>query len=388
MSVKNRFDIEETVGFDELDMRVYTSRLQGVDQDLVLHGGGNTSLKLNDILYVKGSGWDLASIERGGFSPARTDALLDLLKYDELSDIDMVKYQREALTDPSAPNPSVEAILHALIPYRYVDHTHADAVVTISNTIDGEAKIDELYGERYLIIPYVMPGFILAKTIYEMTKDIDWDSIDGMILHNHGVFTFSNDAKTSYDNMISTITIAQEYLDKNAKLNIPSDVDEVECVLTHLQEMLSKAKGYNVTLHLNQSPLSRYFASQDDETLYHKGVLTPEHIIRTKRTPAVFDKDYLSQLNVYIDRYKEYFTKYASDEIMLNPAPNWAIIKDIGTLSIGKNTKEIKVIDDITTHTMRAILQGEKLGGYQSISKSDSFAMEYWELEQMKIRGK
>ena len=384
----NRFDINETVGFDELDMRVYTSRLQGVDQDLVLHGGGNTSLKLDGVLYVKGSGWDLASIEREGFSPARIDALLDLLKHDELTDIDMVKYQREALTNPSAPNPSVEAILHALIPYKYVDHTHADAVVTISNTIGGEAKIEELYGDRYLIIPYVMPGFILAKVIYEMSRDLDWDSIDGMILHNHGVFTFSDDAKTSYDNMISTVAIAQEYLDENAKLDIPSSVDEMVYNLGELQVLLSNAKEYSVTLHLNQSPLSRYFASQDDETLYRKGLLTPEHIIRTKRSAAIFDVDLKGGLDSYIQGYREYFERYASDEIMLNPAPNWAIIKGVGTLSIGKNTKETTIIDDITTHTMRAILQGEKLGGYQSISETDSFAMEYWELEQMKLRAK
>jgi len=388
MRVKNRFDIDKTIGFDELDMRVYTSQLQGVDQDLVLHGGGNTSLKLDGILYVKGSGWDLASIEREGFSPAKIDALLDLLKYDELSDIDMVKYQREALTDSSAPNPSVEAILHALIPYRYVDHTHADAIVTISNTIDGEAKIAELYGKRYLIIPYVMPGFILAKVIHEMTKDLDWDSVDGMILHNHGVFTFSDDAKTSYDNMISTVAIAQEYLEKNAKLDIETDIDEIQYNLDELQELLSKAKEYSVTLHLNQSPLSRYFASQDDMTLYQKGLLTPEHIIRTKRLPALFDTDYASELESYMDSYRDYFDRYATDEIMLNPAPNWAIIKGVGTLSIGKNTKETTIIDDITTHTMRAILQGEKLGGYQSINESDSFAMEYWELEQMKLRAK
>ncbi len=384
----NRFDINETVGFDELDMRVYTSRLQGVDQDLVLHGGGNTSLKLDGVLYVKGSGWDLASIEREGFSPARIDALLDLLKHDELTDIDMVKYQREALTNPSAPNPSVEAILHALIPYKYVDHTHADAVVTISNTIDGEAKIEELYGDRYLIIPYVMPGFILAKVIYEMSRDLDWDSIDGMILHNHGVFTFSDDAKTSYDNMISTVAIAQEYLDENAKLDIPSSVDEMVYNLGELQVLLSNAKEYSVTLHLNQSPLSRYFASQDDETLYRKGLLTPEHIIRTKRSAAIFDVDLKGGLDSYIQGYREYFERYASDEIMLNSAPNWVIIKGVGTLSIGKNTKDTTIIDDITTHTMRAILQGEKLGGYQSISEADSFAMEYWELEQMKLRAK
>jgi len=386
--MKNLFDINEAKGLDDLAMRVYTSRLLGSDQDLVLHGGGNTSVKIDDILYVKGSGWDLGSIEKEGFSPARLDALLALLQYETLSDSDMVHYQKEALTDKSAPNPSVEAILHALIPYRFVDHTHADAIVTISNTVNGEKLIEEIYGENYLIIPYVMPGFILAKVIDEMTQGVDWESLDGIILHNHGVFTFDHDAKKSYDKMIATVAMAEAYLDKNAPLSIAETKEENLLDLERLKELLSKAKGYDVALRLNRSPLAQQFASQEDESLYQKGVLTPEHIIRTKRFPAVFDDVYAEDLASYIKNYEAYFARHATDEIMLNPAPNWAIIRGVGTLSIGKNEKEATIIEDITSHTMKAILQGEKLGGYQSINEADSFAMEYWELEQMKLKGK
>ena len=386
--MKNFFDINEGKGLDDLAMRVYTSRLLGSDQDLVLHGGGNTSVKIDDILYVKGSGWDLGSIEKEGFSPARLDALLALLQYETLSDSDMVRYQKEALTDKSAPNPSVEAILHALIPYRFVDHTHADAIVTISNTVNGEKLIEEIYGENYLIIPYVMPGFILAKVIGEMTQGVDWESLDGIILHNHGVFTFDHDAKKSYDKMIATVAMAEAYLDKNAPLSIAETKEENLLDLERLKELLSKAKGYDVALRLNRSPLAQQFASQEDESLYQKGVLTPEHIIRTKRFPAVFDDVYAEDLASYIKNYEAYFARHATDEIMLNPAPNWAVIRGVGTLSIGKNEKEATIIEDITSHTMKAILQGEKLGGYQSINEADSFAMEYWELEQMKLKGK
>ena len=386
--MKNKYNKTDAQNLDDLAMRVYTSRLLGSDQDLVLHGGGNTSVKIDELLYVKGSGWDLGSIEKEGFSPARTDALLALLKYDSLSDSDMVKYQKEALTDKSAPNPSVEAILHALIPFKFVDHTHADAIVTISNTLDGEKLIEEIYGENYLIIPYVMPGFVLAKVIDEMTQGVDWESLEGIILHNHGVFTFDHDAKKSYDKMIATVARAEAYLDENASLSIADTKEEGSPELEKLKEMLSKAKGFDVVLRLNRSPLARYFASQEDETLYRKGVLTPEHIIRTKRFPAVFDRDQEENLADYIKNYEDYFSRYATDEIMLNPAPNWAIIKGIGTLAIGKNEKEAAIIEDITSHTMKAILQGEKLGGYQSIDEADSFAMEYWELEQMKLKGK
>ncbi len=386
--IQNRFNAKEAEGLDDLGMRVYTSRLLGADQDLVLHGGGNTSVKIDDLLYVKGSGWDLGSIEKEGFSPTKMDALLSLLEYDTLSDSEMVRYQKEALMDKSAPNPSIEAILHALIPYKFVDHTHADAIVTISNTVNGKALIESIYGENYLIVPYVMPGFVLAKVIDEMTRGVEWESLEGMILLNHGVFTFDNDAKVSYDKMIETVARAEAYLEANAALDIEVPQEEAPYDLEALHLLLSEAKGYDVTLRLNRTSLARFFASQKDETLYHKGVLTPEHIIRTKRFPAVFEKNYQEELKNYIKNYEAYFSRHATDEIMLNPAPNWAVIRGVGALSIGRNEKEAKIIEDITSHTMKAILQGEKLGGYQSISEADSFAMEYWELEQMKLKGK
>jgi len=155
----------------DLDMRVYTSRLLGKDMNLVMHGGGNTSVKSSvngeEILYVKGSGWDLETIEAEGFAPVKLKALLDMAELEKLSDMEMVAQQRKAMIDPSAPNPSVEAILHAVIPFKFVDHTHADALVTISNTPHGEATLKSLYGDSVIFVPYVMPGFILAYVIHE-----------------------------------------------------------------------------------------------------------------------------------------------------------------------------------------------------------------------------
>ena len=171
----------------------------------MLHGGGNTSVKASytdlfgdrhDVLYVKGSGWDLETIEAEGFSPVRLDVLCRLARLSSLTDSDMVRAQRGALLNPSAPNPSVEAILHAIIPYRFVDHSHADAVVTLTNTAQGEERIRSLYGDRVLIVPYVMPGFDLAKKVAEMTVETEWSELEGMVLMNHGLFTFSDDAKS------------------------------------------------------------------------------------------------------------------------------------------------------------------------------------------------
>ncbi|MDD5065375.1 MAG: class II aldolase/adducin family protein, partial [Phycisphaerae bacterium] len=210
--------IAEQYQNDPLAMRVYTSQLLGQSKELVLHGGGNTSVKIDNILYVKGSGWNLDTIEKGGFSPVNLDVLLEMATRETLSDTQMVAEQRAAMADQSYPNPSIEAILHAIIPYDYVDHTHADAVVTLTNTPNAKVLVQKLYGESMLIIDYVMPGFELAKHIYEVTRNIDWDTISGMILMHHGVFTFDNDARRAYEKMIDIVTVAEEYLSERVTL--------------------------------------------------------------------------------------------------------------------------------------------------------------------------
>lgn len=377
---------------NDLDLRVYTSNLLGQSDELVLHGGGNTSVKSmvddEEILYVKGSGWDLVSIEAEGFAPVRMDTLLEMASLNVLSDTDMVSQQKEAMTDKSAPNPSVEAILHALIPFKVVDHTHADAIVTISNSKNGREHIAKLF-PKFLIIPYVMPGFILAQKIYEMTQgDFDWASCEGIILHNHGIFTFDDNAKKSYEKMINAVTLAETFLEKNAVLDmqvmdVKNDID-----LARLQSLVSEVKGYDVHMKLDGSALAKQYASQKNlSTFTCRGVLTPEHIIRTKRIPLIIENDALeSAVQNYVDAYYDYFKQFSNEEICLNPAPNYAVIKDAGLVFFGKNEKEVTVMNDIVAHTMLAVFRADKLGGYESISVKDSFDMEYWELEQAKLR--
>ena len=225
--MKSLWDEKEftSCGEHPLDQRVYTTRLIGRESDLVLHSGGNTSVKTEvrtvtgeteEVLFVTGSGANLESIDRTGFCPVRLESLRKLAELDELSDPDMVGLMRSATTDASAPDPSVEAILHAIIPFKYVDHTHADAVVTVTNTDKGTERIGQIYGDRMFIVPYVMPGFQLAKEIFEMTRDINWEQVEGMILLNHGVITFGNDATTAYMRMIQIVTVAEDYLEKRA----------------------------------------------------------------------------------------------------------------------------------------------------------------------------
>ena len=390
--MKNLFDDAKAKGFDsDLDMRVYTSNLLGENDTLVLHGGGNTSVKTKmsgeDVLLVKGSGWDLVSIKAEGFAPVKMSTLLEMAKLEALRDSEMVAGQKEAMLDKSAPNPSVEAILHALIPYKFVDHTHADAVVTISNSLYGAKHIEALY-PNFLIVDYIMPGFDLAHKIYEMTKDVDWDSLEGIILHNHGIFTFDDDAKASYTKMIEAVSRAEEFLEEHAKLDIKSEYNTTRCDMSKISKVLSELKGYDISMVINQSPLANHYASQENlKEFASRGVLTPEHIIRTKRVPLIMENtDLEGELEKYMAEYKEYFEKFSSDEVMLNPAPNYMIIKNMAVISFGKDKKEANIVNDIVEHTMKAVLQADKLGGFQSISVADSFAMEYWELEQAKLK--
>jgi rhamnose utilization protein RhaD (predicted bifunctional aldolase and dehydrogenase) len=389
--LKNLWTNEEAQKYkSDLELRVFTSNLLGRSDELVLHGGGNTSVKSKvdgeDILYVKGSGWDLVSIKEEGFAPVKLDTLIEMAKLESLSDSDMVSQQKVAMIDKSAPNPSVEAILHAIIPFKFVDHTHADAVVTISNNKNGIENIKKVF-PNFLIIPYVMPGFILAKTIYDMAKGYDWASSDGIILHNHGIFTFDDDAKKSYDKMIVAVSLAENFLEDNVKLEIPT-LEAMEFDLSELKTIISKEKGYDVVLKVNQDKEALYYASLNNlKENVTKGVLTPEHIIRTKKVPLVLENsDIQSAIKEYKKQYKAYFDKYAKDEICLNPAPNYAVIKEFGVVCFGKDEKEANIINDIVSHTISAILKAQKLGGFVSISEKDSFEMEYWELEQAKLK--
>ena len=287
-------------GNDLLKLRIYSSRLLGQEEDLVLHGGGNTSVKTKEknifgeeeeIIYIKGSGWDLATIEEAGFAPVKLKTLQRMAELDHLTDVEMVKYQRMAMTDPLAPNPSVEAILHAIIPYTFVDHTHADAVVTISNTATGNGRIQELYGDNMLIVTYVMPGFLLAKEIYTLTRDLDWNNIEGMILLNHGVFTFHDDAMVSYEKMIKIVTKAENYLRDHVAVKLEgSGRGEIDTLkIAQLRRSVSIIWEKPILAHSDNSKTCTAFSNLPDlEKIANKGPLTPDHIIRTKQTPVIY----------------------------------------------------------------------------------------------------
>jgi rhamnose utilization protein RhaD (predicted bifunctional aldolase and dehydrogenase)/NAD(P)-dependent dehydrogenase (short-subunit alcohol dehydrogenase family) len=385
-------------GEHPLDQRVYTTRLIGSESDLVLHGGGNTSVKTETqnvfgetekVLYVTGSGSDLATIDRSGFTPVRLEALQRMAELDELADAEMVRLMRTATTDAGAPNPSVEAILHAIIPFKYVDHTHADAVVTITNTDKGTERIGQIYGDRMFIVPYVMPGFLLAKEIYNMTRDINWEQIEGMILLNHGVITFGNDATTAYVRMIQIVTVAEDYLEKRAAVETPENAAPEQKLgeLAALRKAVSGAYGGALIARVNAGPEAVHFSSMlNVEELSGRGPLTPDHVIWTKRLPMVLGESPGESVARYVGEYREYFDRNTDGTLTcLDPAPRWVVWPDHGVVAFGRNWREASIVSEITGHTVRAILQGEGLGGWRPLGEEDVFDVEYWELQQAKI---
>ena len=390
--------IAQTFGADALALRVYSSRLLGQDPSLVLHGGGNTSVKLTvphflggevDALYVKGSGWDLATIQTEGFSPVRMDALLRLAEFETLSDSDMVRQQRAALLNPSAPTPSVEAILHALIPSRYVDHTHADAVLAVMNTPNGEAHLRTLYGERVLILPYVMPGFKLARLVYERTRSVDWSKLEGLMLLNHGVFTFGETAQQSYERMIDLVNEAEAFLhahgatEQVARQNVAPAVEAV--ALARLRREVSHQTGKPVLARLDQSAESVGFAQRADAPeRAGRGTLTPDHMIRLKHAPLFVPTQSVTN---YAHAYQAYFDAHATPTLTrLDDAPRWAVWEGVGTVYFGDSVGAVQIVQDLARHTMSVTQWATALGGWIPLPLHDLFEVEYWELEQAKLK--
>ena len=403
--MKNRWDAEQLKALpeaDEVDLRVYSSNLLGQEEDLVLHGGGNTSVKgeLSDVfgqqqqvLYVKGSGWDLKTIERPGFPPVRLAHLLQLGELPSLSDSDMMRQLRLGLLDPGAPTPSVEAILHALIPFRFVDHSHADAVVTISNTPDGERRLKDIYGDEVLILPYIMPGFILARQVAEATRELDWQSIKGIILMHHGIFTFDDDAKRSYDNMIELVSRAEQALARDAgdclRQADYSPTREDALALSRLRRQAGQLFAGPVLLRLDHSPAAAGFASLENcAELIGRGPLTPDHSIHAKAFGAVFETDPLPGLEDFAKRYQAYFeTNRQSQHQCLDLMPRYGVWRDKGLVYLAANSKRLGIVQDISRHTIKAIQQGEALERWQALPEAELFEVEYWELEQAKLKG-
>ena len=398
----------------DMALRVYTTRLLGRNSELVLHGGGNTSVKteIKDIdgkkykvLCVKGSGWDMAEIEPEGLPAVKLQPLLALKNKKNLSDEDMVAYQKRNLINIKSPNPSVETFLHAFLPFKFVDHTHSDAIMNVTNRPNGFKFCKKIFGKKVSIVPYVMPGFDLARKINEVYSKKP--NINCLILLNHGIFTFADDAKRSYDLMIKYVSDAEKAIKKLRSKKIkqikkfktnfrPHEIAPI------LRGLLSENKDQKFIINYRSNKNLNYFINGKNVRSYSsKGTATPDHVIRVKPFPLIIspkqncsieDFKILAEkaFKDYRKKYVKYFninkSKVKEKKTMLDTSPRVILVQNVGLFSVGNSLNASKIAGDLTETNARVISSVEETSKYKFIPEKDLFDVEYWSLEQAKIK--
>jgi rhamnose utilization protein RhaD (predicted bifunctional aldolase and dehydrogenase)/NAD(P)-dependent dehydrogenase (short-subunit alcohol dehydrogenase family) len=385
----------------------------------VLHGGGNTSVKTTmpdllgeevAVLCVKGSGADMAVIEPKGLPAVRLERLRKLRARAALTDEDMVRVQRENLIEPAAPNPSVETLLHAFLPHKFVDHTHANAILSLVDQPDGETICGEVYDGRMGVVPYVMPGFALAKLaadVYDAKTDVE-----GLILHKHGIFTFGDSAREAYERMIALVTLAEERLRKNRKAvfataQLPQAIAPLAAVAPVLRGACSlkddtvEGAWRRLILDFRATPAILNFVNGEDIGRYSQaGLVTPDHTIRTKNWPLIvaaaqsgkaddFKAAARAAVKAFVAHYQAYFARQnarvGGTKKPLDPLPRVALVPGLGLFGLGRSKKDARIAADLAECAAETITDAEAIGRFESISEAEMFDMEYWSLEQAKL---
>jgi rhamnulose-1-phosphate aldolase/alcohol dehydrogenase len=403
----------------DLALRVYTSRLLGRDPRLVLHGGGNTSVKtvqrdmLGDeveVLCVKGSGWDMAEIEPSGLPAVRLEPLRRLRARERLSDEEMVNFQRISLLDANAPNPSVETLLHAFLPAKFIDHTHSTAVLSLADQPDGGAICRDVFGRRMGLVPYIMPGFALANKAAEVFEADP--AVEGLILLKHGIFTFGETAREAYERMIAIVSFAETRIAAGrrtvfAPRALPRQLAEPAAIApiirgacsmedaavagAYMRPILEFRTGAAIRAYVDGAELQRYGTA---------GVATPDHTIRTKNYPllvpppeagdlAAFQREVQDAVAHFATDYRLYFARHnvtqATPKRELDPLPRVVLVPGVGLFGLGRSAKDARIAADIAEATIETVAGAEAIGRFESLPEADLFEMEYWSLEQAKL---
>ena len=401
----------------DLALRVYTTRLLGSDPLLVLHGGGNTSVKTQvtdllgqtvDVLCVKGSGWDMGNIEPAGLPAVRLKPLLDYRALPALSDEDMVNVQRGNLMDSTAPNPSVETLLHAFLPHKFIDHTHSTAILSLTDQPDGEALCREVFGSTMAYVPYIMPGFALAKAAAQVFEANP--KVEGLILVKHGIFTFGDTAREAYERMIAKVHQAEERLAKGktqvfTPAALPQKLATTGQIAPLLRGLLAQDLGDGAwrkwLLDFRTSPAILAYVNGAEAGRYtQQGVVTPDHTIRTKNIPVILPAPEAGKLDqwqeqakaaiqAYAQSYNAYFTRnndrVGGIKTELDRLPRVALVPGLGLFGIGASAKDAAIASDIAVNTVTTITDAEAVGQFTALPEADLFDMEYWSLEQAKL---
>jgi rhamnose utilization protein RhaD (predicted bifunctional aldolase and dehydrogenase)/NAD(P)-dependent dehydrogenase (short-subunit alcohol dehydrogenase family) len=427
--MRNLWSAAEAEGFAErytrqgigrdLALRVYTSRLLGGEPKLVLHGGGNTSVKTVvtdlldeevEVLCVKGSGWDMAAIEPAGFPAVRLAPLRKLRLRSALADEEMVRVQRANLVDPGAPNPSVETLLHAFLPQKYVDHTHSTAVLSLADQPDAAERCADLYGRRMGLVPYIMPGFQLAKKAAEVFESDP--AVEGLVLLKHGIFTFGETAQQAYERMIAAVLLAEERLTQRRAtvftgIRLPAGVARAAEVAPILRGACAIADPggsgafKRSILEFRSGPAVLNYVSGTELRRYGQaGVATPDHTIRTKNYPLivpvpdpgkldVFETAVREAVDTFVAEYHAYFARHNARQPVpkreLDPMPRVILVPGVGLFGLGRDARDARIAADIAESTIETVTDAEAVGRFESISEADLFEIEYWSLEQAKL---
>ena len=387
----------------DLALRIYTTHLLGRNPKLVLHGGGNSSVKSVgknlykkdvNLIYVKGSGWDMSNLNELGMPGLELNPLLETIKLYELNDNDMVNLLRSNLINANAPNPSVETLLHAYLPFKFVDHTHSNAFLSILNQPNSQAIIKKIFGNKLGIVPYIMPGFSLAKECFKVFKKDE--KVQGLALINHGIFTFGNTAKQSYERMINFVSDVENYISKNKiklKTHITKSKITVSDIVLSIRKSFSSYSNSKWILKFHNDNDDRTIAStQNLNNLLNKGPVTPDHVIRIKSKILFISKNkYLKideEIKKYCLSYKKYFLKnknFVNNCKIIDPLPRIIVLEGIGIVSSGKKLKDQKISYDVFKSMASSVLDAERIGRFKSIVERDIFKMEYWPLERAKL---
>jgi rhamnulose-1-phosphate aldolase/alcohol dehydrogenase len=415
--IENRWSDDDARGMDDLDLLVYQSRLVGSDARLVVWGGGNTSIKTHEtdfrgrpayMLRVKGSGSDLKAVVRGDFPGVRMDDVLPLMGRDDMPDEEMVEYLGMTLMEPGSPRPSIETLLHAFVPARSVVHSHADAILALTNNVRAEEVLGEVFGGELAIIPYRRPGFLLSKQVGEAVRDNP--GVKGVILLNHGLITWADDPKEAYRLHVEMVDRAARYARERGPAPAASNhgtspaEEERREAAARLAPVLRGLLGQDkrVIVRYHDSPEVMRFVSGEIvphgrmREVLRQGAATPDHILNTKRTPLWIEASDPSNAESlgraagqayeeWVRDYKRYYEGHENGEGMLPPVPRVVLVAGVGMFAVGKDSRAATISSDIYHHTIGIIEAAEGLGGYRSLSLKDAFAAEYWPLELYKL---
>ena len=396
--MESRWSDDDARGLDPIGLRVYTSRLIGAEPALVLHGGGNTSVKLDDhdhrgrpcrALAIKGSGSDLRTIEPSDFARLDLDDLLALRPRSEMSDDEMLVYLARSSLDPDAPRPSIETLLHAFLPDAWVDHSHADAVLALTNQPDGHRLVREVYGDRVAVVPYILPGFKLAQ----LTADV-YDAnpgVEGLVLDMHGLVTFGATARESYERHVELVSLAEDYVRPHlpAHGRAPGNGAAAAKLAPVLRGAISTAK--QVLVRYDGSPRVRAFVDRPDlEQVSQQGPVTPDHVLRTKRLPLVLRATDPESVRDAVAGYRASYEGYArehggADAFQHDSAPRVVLVPGIGMFTTGASWDEAGMVADMYRHSMDVIEAATAIGAYRALPADDLYDMEYWPLELYKL---